>query len=438
MASEPSPLRGRAQLSKPARHWPRPVACALFACRAAGWLLLHAGGAARHPAGGPGPTPGARERRAPVYGDHCAACDRSAGVLGVLCWALGRVCPPHECCRALGCQPRRMPLQPLTARLPRPSPVPHADKSKAFALCPHSLVAQQITQLRSSCPDFRLGARAALLLAVGSAGAYLHYPGCRHACLNHAAPPAAPPSCLLCLLSWQALGMRQHQSVEKGHLRPCPAWKLVPTSCSIGSLLPQWMSKTASRCSGSSAPCWRVARCRLAAAPRSTSPCPTRCPCQPCGTSCACAGAGGEEAQLIFLTTYATGGCVTAACSAWRAGHGFVDHPSRMPLALTAMSKLLTYIFTVPACPLQRVHLGIPPGGAECHPPHRAGPGRRRHPRPHDPPQHPPPPACGPGCARRAERRGLEGWKGERSCVAKLGAQYACLIGSMRRAGAVH
>ncbi|KAL4420056.1 hypothetical protein ABPG77_007495 [Micractinium sp. CCAP 211/92] len=30
------------------------------------------------------------------------------------------------------------------------------DKSKAFALCPHSLVAQQVTQLRSSCPDFRL------------------------------------------------------------------------------------------------------------------------------------------------------------------------------------------------------------------------------------------------------------------------------------------
>lgn len=34
---------------------------------------------------------------------------------------------------------------------------PVADKSRAFALCPHSLVSHEITQLRNGCPDFKLG-----------------------------------------------------------------------------------------------------------------------------------------------------------------------------------------------------------------------------------------------------------------------------------------
>lgn len=62
---------------------------------------------------------------------------------------LAHGCPP--CCPS------------ANARLTTHGFHPPADKSKAFALCPHSLVAQKITQLRSSCPDFKLGELSACL-----------------------------------------------------------------------------------------------------------------------------------------------------------------------------------------------------------------------------------------------------------------------------------
>ena len=39
---------------------------------------------------------------------------------------------------------------------------PTADKSRAYAICPPSLVATEVTQLRSNCPDFKLGECTAL------------------------------------------------------------------------------------------------------------------------------------------------------------------------------------------------------------------------------------------------------------------------------------
>lgn len=49
------------------------------------------------------------------------------------------------------------PALRLTA-LPCPlCPRPPADKARAFAICPPSLVAVEVTQLRGACPDFKLG-----------------------------------------------------------------------------------------------------------------------------------------------------------------------------------------------------------------------------------------------------------------------------------------
>lgn len=170
------------------------------------------------------------------------------------------------------------------------------------------------------------------------------------------------------------------------------------------SASPQWMRRTASRCSGLSAPCWRAARCRPTAARRCTSPSPTRCPCRPCETSCECAPDRGAArlcgvawlARRMLGTLRRASGAPRCLCcarldqrAAWFSLCGF----------LCALDPWLP-----PAARLlQGVHLWLPAGGAAGHPPHRRDPGRRRHARVHDPPQHPPHPARGP-------RRGAGAW----------------------------
>jgi hypothetical protein len=54
------------------------------------------------------------------------------------CWLFS---PPHT-------RPRAPPLAPRSA-----------DKGRAYAICPTSLLPQDATQLRGACPDFRLGER---------------------------------------------------------------------------------------------------------------------------------------------------------------------------------------------------------------------------------------------------------------------------------------
>lgn len=142
-------------------------------------------------------------------------------------------------------------LRPCTVPAGRPpAPAHPADKSRAYAICPPSLAPMEVTQLRNSAADFKLGALRALRTLW-------------HACC---ALPALPA-----LARLAPSPLRSPCCAPTHSLPPCP---LLPPPL-------QWRSGSALRSTGCSAACRRARRCRPTAAPRSTSRCPTRCPCRP-------------------------------------------------------------------------------------------------------------------------------------------------------------
>lgn len=156
--------------------------------RPSGGMLLHAGRRPRQRRRGACAQPHPAARRARVHRDHARphhGCGEEPGTGGSGQATLRestQAAPTHT---AVPLRIRKM--NPPAARSSvHFVPLPAADKSRAYAICPPSLVATEVTQLRSNHPDFKLGERRR------AAAAWPAFPPCMALTVQGWPPCSAP------------------------------------------------------------------------------------------------------------------------------------------------------------------------------------------------------------------------------------------------------